>query len=69
MKRCGLLVLELGQVRACLRRAVEPRRCAKHALNPLSPEEVVRQCLDPLGDYVEAEIERARRLEKNRKEG
>ena len=66
MRRCGVLVLKLGEIRACLRRAVEPRRCAKHALNPLPPEEVARQCLDPLGDYVEAEIERARRLEKNR---
>lgn len=67
MKRCRVPILKGGPVRGCLRRAVEPGRCAKHARNPLPQEEVVRQCLDPLGDYVEAETERIRRLEKIRK--
>lgn len=67
MKRCGYPILKGGPVRTCLRRAVERNRCAKHARNPLPLGEVIRQCLDPLGDYVEAEIERTRRLEKIRK--
>lgn len=61
MRRCSKRVLAGGPEPRCLRRTVERGRCARHARNPLPPGEVLRQLLDPMGDYVEAEVERARR--------
>lgn len=65
MKRCRKPVLKRwgARSRACLRRVVPGSRvCAKHHDGPLPEAERIRQTLDPLGDYVEAEIFRKKSL-------
>lgn len=71
MKRCQGKGLKPAQripkrLTMCLRRVVPgTKKCAKHSPKPLPEAEMIYQTLNPLADYVEAEVERSRRMKED----